>query len=66
LLTLRGRGPRRGKRFPTSASFRNGALLIRDGVIAAVGARSKVETLPEARAAEKVDVARTRGAAGIC
>src|SRR5712671_5680084 len=29
---------------------------MRDGVIAAMGARSKVETLPEARAAEKVDV----------
>ena len=31
-------------------------LLIRDGVIAAVGTSSKVEALPEARAAEKIDV----------
>jgi len=56
LLTLRGRGPRRGKALSDLGILRNGALLIRDGVIAAVGARSKVETLPEARAAEKVDV----------
>ena len=56
LLTLRGRAPRRGKALSDLGILRNGALLIRDGVIAAVGARSKVETLPEARAAEKVDV----------
>jgi imidazolonepropionase len=34
----------------------DGALLARSGVIAAVGTRSEVENLPEARAAEKVDL----------
>jgi len=56
LLTVRGRAPRRGKVLSDLGILRNGALLIRDGVIAAVGARSKVETLPEARAAEQIDV----------
>src|SRR5882762_11405939 len=56
LLTLRGCGPRRGKTLSNLGILRNGALFIRDGVIAAVGARSKVETLPEARAAEQIDV----------
>ena len=55
LLTLGGRVPRRGKALSDLGILRNGALLIRDGVIAAVGARSKVEALPEARAAEKID-----------
>ncbi len=31
-------------------------MLVRDGLIAAVGTRAKVEKLPEARAAEKIDV----------
>jgi imidazolonepropionase len=56
LLTVRGRAPRRGKALSNLGSLKDGALLIRDGVIAAVGARSKVEALPEARAAEKINV----------
>jgi len=56
LLTLRGRAPRRGKALSDLGILRNGALLIRDGVIAAVGTGSKVEALPEAHAAEKLDV----------
>jgi len=56
LLTLRGRGPRRGKALSDLGILANGVLLIRDGVIAAVGTSSKVEALPEARAAEKIDV----------
>ena len=36
--------------------MRDGALLIRDGVIAAVGTQRQVEDLPEARTAEKLDV----------
>jgi imidazolonepropionase len=35
---------------------KDGALLVRDGVIEAVDTRAKVEALPEARMAEKVDV----------
>jgi imidazolonepropionase len=34
----------------------NGALLVRDGLIAAVGTRAEVERLPEARGAEKIDL----------
>lgn len=56
LLTLRGRGPRRGKNLANLGILRDGALLVRDGVIAAVGSRAKVEALPEARMAEKLDV----------
>jgi imidazolonepropionase len=56
LLTVRGRAPRRGKALSNLGILKDGALLVRDGAIAAVGARSKVEALPEARAAEKIDV----------
>jgi imidazolonepropionase len=58
LLTLRGRVPRRGKALSDLGIIRDGALLIRDGLVAAVGARSKIEALPEARSAEKLDVGR--------
>jgi imidazolonepropionase len=34
----------------------DGALLVRNGLIAAVGTRAEVEALPEARAAEKLDL----------
>src|SRR6266446_2506509 len=53
LLTLRGHGPRRGNSLSGLSIIRDGALLVRDGVIAAVGARAQVEALPEARAVEK-------------
>ena len=56
LLTLRGRGPRRGNALSNLGIVKDGALLLRDGVIAAAGSRAKVEALPEARAAEKLDV----------
>jgi imidazolonepropionase len=56
LLTLRGRVPRRGKSFADIGIIPGGALLIRDGVIAAVGTRSEIESLPESRSAEKLDV----------
>jgi imidazolonepropionase len=56
LLTLRGGAPRRGKALSDLGIVKDGALLIRDGIIAAVGARSKIEAMPEARAAEKLDV----------
>lgn len=56
MLTLRGRIPRRGKALSDLGILRNGALLTRDGVIAAVGTSSDVEQLPEARTAEKLDV----------
>jgi len=56
LLTLRGRGARRGDSLSDLAIITDGALLIEDGRIAAVGTRAEIERLPEARAAEKLDV----------
>jgi len=56
LLTLRGRGPRRGPALANLGVIKDGALLTRDGRIAAVGTRAKVEALPESSAAEKLDV----------
>ena len=56
LLTLRGRGPRRGDSLSNLGLIRDGAVLVRDGLIAAVGKRAEVEALAEARAAEKLDL----------
>ena len=56
LLTFRGSAARRGPSLSNIGVIRDGALLVRDGLIAAVDTRAKVETLPEARAAEKLDV----------
>jgi len=56
LLTLRGRGPRRGKALSELGIVKNGAVLIRDGVIVGVGSRAEVQALPEARGAETIDV----------
>jgi imidazolonepropionase len=56
LLTLGGRGPRRGDSLSNLGIINDGALLVRDGLIAAVGTRAEVEALPEARAAEKLDL----------
>jgi imidazolonepropionase len=57
LLTLRGSGPRRGNSLSELSIVKDGALFVRDGLIFAVGARAKIERLPEARRAEKIDVA---------
>ncbi|MGA2813458.1 MAG: imidazolonepropionase [Candidatus Acidiferrum sp.] len=56
LLTLRGRGPRRGQALSELAIIADGALLVRAGVILAVGKRQAVEALPESRTAEKLDL----------
>ncbi len=56
LLTLRGRGPRRGKSLSQLGIIPDGALLIREGRIFAVGPTAKVEKLAAARKAEKIDV----------
>jgi len=56
LLTLGGRGARRGDSLSNLGLIEDGALLVRDGLIAAVGTRAEVEKLPEARAAEKLDL----------
>jgi imidazolonepropionase len=56
LLTLRGRGPRRGAALAELGIIKDGALLVRDGLIAAIGPRAKIETLTEAVTAEKFDL----------
>jgi imidazolonepropionase len=56
LLTLRGRGPRRGNSLSNLGIVKDGALLVRDGVISAVGTRQRVESLRESRSAEQIDL----------
>jgi len=56
LLTVRGRGPRRGDSLSNLGLIKGGALLVRDGLIAAVGTRAEVEKLPEGRTAEKIEL----------
>jgi imidazolonepropionase len=56
VLTLRGRGPRRGAAaLGNLAIIKNGALLLHDGLIVAVGKRQKIEAHPLARVAETFD-----------
>jgi imidazolonepropionase len=56
LLTLRGHGPRRGSALASLDIIKDGALLVCDGKITALGTRAKMETLPEASAAEELDL----------
>jgi len=56
LLTLRGAAPRRGRALGDLGIIRDGALLIREGRIAAVGSRRRIERLPESRRARKLDL----------
>ncbi len=56
LLTLGGRGPRRGDSLSKLGLIEDGALLVGEGLIAAVGTRAEVEKLPEAGAADKLDL----------
>ena len=58
ILTLRGRAPRRGAALSSLGVILDGAVLVNDGVIAAVGPRAKIEALPEARTAGRLDLAR--------
>src|SRR5712691_3990254 len=61
LVTLSGPVPRRGPALNDLGIIRDGALLVRDGVVAAVGPRRKVEGLVarnrKYRRAEKLDLA---------
>jgi imidazolonepropionase len=54
LVTLHGRGPRRGSALANLGIIKNGALLVRDGVVAAIGPSAKIESLPESRTSEKL------------
>ena len=56
MLTLRGRGPRRGNALSNLGIIKDGALLVRDGVIAELGTRAVIEALPQAKDADKLDV----------
>ena len=56
LLTLRGPAPRRGKSLRELGSISDGALLIRDAQIAAVGSRRTIEKKNEAKRARKLDL----------
>jgi imidazolonepropionase len=56
ILTLRGRAPRRGAGLSRLGIVQDGAILIRDGKIAAVGPRSKVEPLTEPQQTSTLDV----------
>jgi imidazolonepropionase len=57
LLTLRGSQPRRGAALGDVGLIKDGALLIRDGIIEAVGTRKKIESLPEAsNATTRIDL----------
>jgi imidazolonepropionase len=56
LVTLRGRGPRRGKTLRNLGIVHDGALLVRDGLIEAVGTRAQIEARPEAADAQRLDI----------
>jgi imidazolonepropionase len=56
LLTLSGRTPRRGNSLSKLGIVKDGALLVHDGRISAVGTRAQVEARKEAKEAEKLDV----------
>jgi imidazolonepropionase len=56
LLTLRGGAPRRGNSLSKLGIVKDGAILLDDGRIVAVGPRAQVEGRQDARGAEKLDV----------
>ena len=57
LLTLRGAVPRRGRTLTELGIIRDGALLIHDDRIVAVGTRRHLESSRQSRRAEKLDLA---------
>jgi imidazolonepropionase len=57
LLTLRGAVPRRGRALAELGIIRDGALLIHDDRIVAVGTRRHLESSRQSRRAEKLDLA---------
>jgi imidazolonepropionase len=56
IVTVRGRGPRRGAALAKIGVIHDGAILVRNGLIAAVGPSAKVEKLADSKKAEKLDV----------
>jgi imidazolonepropionase len=57
LLTLRGRGPRRGHALADVGIVKNGAVLIADDLFVAVGTSAQVEAHPLAASAQRLDAA---------
>ena len=55
LLTLRGRGPRRGNALAIIGLVKNGAVLMADGLIVAVGPHAQVAAHPLARSAQRLE-----------
>ena len=56
LITLRGdSGPRRGAALRDLGLIQDGAVLVRDGVIASLGPSRRVENLSAARSAREID-----------
>jgi imidazolonepropionase len=56
LLTLRGSVPRRGRALAELGIIRDGALLVHEDRIVAVGTRRKIESSRKARRAKKLDL----------
>ena len=56
LVTMRGAVPRRGRALRDIGIIRDGAVLVRKGLIAAVGTRRHIERLGAARRAKKIDL----------
>jgi len=56
-VTVRGRGPKRGNALSQIGVIRDGAILVQNGVISAVGPSGKIEKLKESKKAERFDVA---------
>lgn len=55
-MTLRGGAPRRGAELRALGVIRDGALIVRDGVIVAVGTRKEMQRHALARGAKRVDL----------
>ena len=51
-----GHAPRRGKSLGEISVLRDGAILVRDGFIAAVGPAAKIEKLKESKQAQRLDL----------
>jgi imidazolonepropionase len=56
IVTVSGRAPRRGKALSDIGVLRGGAVLLREGVISAVGPAAEIEKLKESKSAEVLDL----------
>jgi len=56
IVTVRGRAPRRGNQLLNIGVIRDGAILVRDGAIVAVGPSSQIEKLKPSKKAKKMEV----------